>query len=199
MDPEEVQEMVDKALAEQQRKYAQQFKQSTLFSRNIKVDQMKATFKNPADKRAIGYLVDEEFDWKDFRIALSEITEDDQLLDVNNHREKFRNFGEFCLKFANMRSRKNSREMEAYQVANRSQYGWMTEKFYRQGELFAKDSDVWYENDELTADKKLSMLRNAEREAKYALVIFVRVLVSLGSFFPFFSKGSPPSRPSMEP
>ena len=125
--------------------------------------------------------------WKDFRIALSEITEDDQLLDVNNHREKFRNFGEFCLKFANMRSRKNSREVEAYQVANRSQYGWMTEKFYRQGELFAKDSDVWYENDELTADKKLSMLRNAEREAKYALVIFVRVLVSLGSFFPFFS------------
>lgn len=70
-----------------------------------------------------------------------------------------------------MRSRKNSREVEAYSVANKSQYGWMTEKFYRQGELFEKESDdVWYEKDDLTTDKKLSMWRNAEREAKYAMV-----------------------------
>ena len=70
-----------------------------------------------------------------------------------------------------MRSRKNGREVEAYSVANKSQYGWMTEKFYRQGELFEKESeDVWYEKDDLTTDKKLSMLRNAEREAKYAMV-----------------------------
>ena len=70
-----------------------------------------------------------------------------------------------------MRCRKNSREVEAYSVANQSQYGWMTEKFYRQGELFEKESeDVWYEKDDLTTDKKLSMLRNAEREAKYAMV-----------------------------
>ena len=70
-----------------------------------------------------------------------------------------------------MRSRKNSREVEAYSVANKSQYGWMTEKFFRQGELFVKESDdVWYEKDDLATDKKLSLWRNAEREAKYAMV-----------------------------
>lgn len=90
---------------------------------------------------------------------------------MNSNEEKFKEFGKFCLRFANMRSRKNSREIEAYKLANRSQYGWLAEKFYRQGELFEKDSgESWYETDELTADKKLSMLRTAEREAKYSLV-----------------------------
>ena len=91
-----------------------------------------------------------------------------------------------------MRSRKNSREVEAYSVANKSQYGWMTEKFYRQGELFEKESDdVWYEKDDLTTDKKLSMLRNAEREAKYAMVhciVWMSLTVFLHEIFFFLAK-----------
>ena len=98
-----------------------------------------------------------------------------------------------------MRCRKNSREVEAYSVANQSQYGWMTEKFYRQGELFEKESDdVWYEKDDLTTDKKLSMLRNAEREAKYAMVhciVWMSLTVFLHEIF-FFSKGSLQQPPS---
>ena len=171
MNAEEVQKIVDKALADQQKRVIQQLQQSTLFNRNIKIEQLKASFKNPADKRAIGYLVDEEFDWRDFTNAMKDISEKDELLEVGSNGEKFKGFGEFCLRFANMRSRKNAKEIEAYKVANKSQYGWMTEKFYRQGELFDKDSDDWYEKDELAADKKLSLLRNAEKEAKFALVI----------------------------
>ena len=95
---------------------------------------------------------------------------------MNSNEAKFKEFGEFCLRFANMRSRKNQKEVEAYKLANRSQYGWLTEKFYRQGELFEKDSgESWYETDDLAADKKLSMLRTAEREAKYSLVICTKL------------------------
>ena len=75
MDEAAVKAIVDQALAEQQKILTKQFQQSTSFNRNIKVEQLKASFKNPADKRAIGYLVDEEFDWKDFTNTLEAITE----------------------------------------------------------------------------------------------------------------------------
>ena len=100
MNDEQVRKIVDEALAAQQKMFIQQVQQSTMFNRTIKVEQMKAKFKNPADKRAIGYLADEEFDWKDFGNAMAAITADDQLLPVQENLEKFKGFGEFCLKFA---------------------------------------------------------------------------------------------------
>ena len=100
MNDEQVRKIVDEALAAQQKMFIQQVQQSTMFNRTIKVEQMKSKFKNPADKRAIGYLADEEFDWNDFRNAMTAITADDQLLPVQENVEKFAAFGEFCLKFA---------------------------------------------------------------------------------------------------
>ena len=84
MNDEQVRKIVNEALAAQQKLFTQQIQQSTMFNRNIKIEQLKAEFKNPADKRAIGYLADEEFDWKDFINALSDITQDNKLLDVEN-------------------------------------------------------------------------------------------------------------------
>ena len=58
----------------------------------------------------------------------------------------------------------------AYKVANESRYGWMTEKCYRQGEIFQEESgDVWFEKDDLTAEEKLESFREAEKSAKLAL------------------------------
>ena len=68
-----------------------------------------------------------------------------------------------------MRSRKNAKEIEAYHVANNSQYGWSTEKYYNQEDKFKTSggrSEPWYEKDELTVEKKLTKLRAAEKEAK---------------------------------
>ena len=87
-----------------------------------------------------------------------------------------------------MRKRKNQKETEAYKVAAKSQYGWLTEKwvirifslrfvviytifrYFRQGELFedSNSDQKWYEKDDLPAEKKLSLYRSAEREAKFA-------------------------------
>ena len=68
-----------------------------------------------------------------------------------------------------MRMRKNAKEIEAYYVANNSQYGWSTEKFYNQGDHFKTSSEKnepWYEKEELSVEKKLTKLRAAEKEAK---------------------------------
>ena len=100
MNDKQVRKIVNEALAAQQKLFTQQIQQSTMFNRNIKIEQLKAEFKNPADKRAIGYLADEEFDWRDFRNAMTSITADDKLLPVQENVEKFAAFGEFCLKFA---------------------------------------------------------------------------------------------------
>ena len=170
MDAKTVQWIVDKALAEQQKQFTEQFKEISVFQRKMKIDQMKASYKSPADKRAVGYLAEEEFDWKDFSDALQAITENDELLDVRTHAQEFARFGKFCLKFTNMRWRKNQKELEAYKVANKSPYGWMTEKFYRQEELFQKETDEhWFEKDDLNTEEKVALFRQAEKDAKFAL------------------------------
>ena len=170
MDAKTVQWIVDKALAKQQKQFAEQFKEMHVFRRKMQIEQRKASYKSPADKRAVGYLADEEFDWKDFSDALQAITENDELLDVGTHAQEFARFGEFCLRFANMRSRKNQKELEAYKAANKSPYGWMTEKFYRQGELFQKETDeLWFEKDDLNTEEKVDLFRQAEKDAKFAL------------------------------
>ena len=121
----EVQKLVDEALARQRK----QFLDNTEFSRNLRLEQVKASVKSPADKRAVSYLADEEFDWNDFFSALNDIvTKDNNLLEVKSNEERYYGFATFCVSFANMRKRKNLKESEAYKVANRSQYGWLTEK-----------------------------------------------------------------------
>ena len=46
MNDEQVRKIVDEALAAQQKLFTQQVQQSTMFNRNIKVEQLKAKFKN---------------------------------------------------------------------------------------------------------------------------------------------------------
>ena len=163
----EVQKLIDEALARQR----QQFLGNTEFNRNLRLEQIKASVKSPADKRAVSYLADEEFDWNDFFSALNDIvTQDNNLLEVKGNEERYHGFATFCVSFANMRKRKNLKESEAYKVASRSQYGWLTEKYFRQGELFesTESGQKWYEKEEISAEKKLALYRSAEREAKFA-------------------------------
>ena len=96
-----------------------------------------------------------------------------------------------------MRSWKNRREVKAYLVANKSQYGRITGKFFHQGELFEKDSDdVWYKKDDLATDEKLSMWRNAERGKIYNGTLNCMDIILHKIFF--FSKGSLLQSPSLD-
>ena len=158
------------AMAEQQKKMKRELDRTNEFAKNLMVEQAKGEVKSPADKRAVGYLVEEQYDIKELVSALKEVVVDNKVLDVEGNQEKFKQVVEACLIVANKRERKNNKEREAYKIASRSPLGWLAEKYYRQGEIFEDDSDeLWYEREELPKDKKLELLRGAEAQAKYAL------------------------------
>ena len=161
----QVQKMIQKAVEDERKKQADNLR----FGREMMIEQAKSKFKAPADKRAIGYLMEEEFDLKELLAGLCLVTgEDDNLLAVAENVDSYRKFAELAVISINMRCRKNGKEIEAYHVANNSQYGWSTEKFYNQGDSFKKNSDnPWYEEEELSVEKKLTKLRAAEKEAKH--------------------------------
>ena len=66
---------------------------------------------------------------------------------------------------SNMRTRKCKKELESYEIANRSIYGWQTEKYFND-DLFDSSSDTkWYEEEEEPPAKKMKRLREAEKAA----------------------------------
>ena len=167
-------------------------------SRKLRVDQKKAGFKNAADKRAVGFLYDLKFDVEDFFLNYKKVlNQDEQLLDVAENAEEVKKFLEFAEKFGNMLNRKITKEVEAYQVAKSSRYGWLAEKFFRQSETFSDfdtDAQKWYEVDEPSADDKVKKLRQAEKQAALEL----RQKKSLGQEFDH-PRGRKRSRWSWDP
>ena len=70
-----------------------------------------------------------------------------------------------------MRLRKRRVEDETYKVANEATFGWKAEALYRKEEIFADDDldgiEEWWQKPELSKEKKLEKLKQADREAKF--------------------------------
>ena len=99
-------------------------------TRKNRIDQEKQSYKEPADKRAAGFLMDSLFDAEDFFNVIRPLLDEEgnlkpDLLDEKD--EVLRNL----LSWGRLRKRKLSDEQEAYRLAKRSRYHWLTEKFYR--------------------------------------------------------------------
>ena len=108
-------------------------------TRKLRIDQEKSKFRQPADKRAIGFIMDLQYDMKDFMQSYTKLfTEGEELKPVANNVEAIEAFVKKCSSFGNKINRKLAKEMEAYNVANTSRYGWAAEKFFRQEDLFNK-------------------------------------------------------------
>ena len=139
-------------------------------SRKLRIDQEKSKFRQPADKRAVGFIMELQYDMKDFMQSFTKLfTEGEELKPIANNVEAVEAFVKKCSGFGNKMNRKLSREMEAYNVANTSRYGWAAEKFFRQEDLFSKtgvmqEETKWYEKDEVSPEEKVKKLRNAERQ-----------------------------------
>ena len=86
MDAKTLQWIVNKALAKQQKQFTEQIKEMNTFQQKLEIEQGKASFKTLADKRAIVYLVDEEFDFND---AMKSITVDNKLLPIQGNKAQF--------------------------------------------------------------------------------------------------------------
>ena len=64
-----------------------------------------------------------------------------------------------------MKTRKEKKELESYEIANRSPFGWVTESCYNDNLFESSDNTKWYEKVEESPAKKQKRLREAEREA----------------------------------
>ena len=64
-----------------------------------------------------------------------------------------------------MKTRKEKKELESYEIANRSPFVWVTESCYNDNLFESSDNTKWYEKAEESLAKKQKRLREAERAA----------------------------------
>ena len=141
-------------------------------SRKLVIDQQKAKFKNPADKRAIAFLLDVQYDLTDFHDGFKKLLDaEGNLKDVATNAALVEDFLKSVPVYGNKVFRKITREVESYNIANNSRYGWASEKFYRQEDTFVNNQGLdaapvrWYEQDDISKEDKVKKLHRAECQA----------------------------------
>ena len=172
MSKEEVQALIEennKLKDDQMRQILEASRADKLLARKLKIDTEKTKYEKPQDKRAVGFLTDSKYDVEDLMDAIRGLfNEEGELLDGNiAAKDKALSF---LVGWGDMRSKKLSKELEAYAISNRSRYGWLTEKFYRQEEIFKKEGDEWWKAEEATPSEKVSRLYKAENKARLSLI-----------------------------
>ena len=138
-------------------------------TRKMRIEQKKAGFRSASDKRSVGFLYDVKFDLEDFYVNFKKVVDDDDnVKDLEGNADNVKEFIKFCSSFGNKLNRKVMKEIEGYEVAKTSKYGWLSEKYYRQTDLFNDfdpEEQKWYERDEPSAEDKVKKLRQAEKQA----------------------------------
>ena len=147
--------------------------ETSKWARQLKIDKEKEHYKSLGDKRAMEYLLKEEYDLKDVKKALELITpatEGDPFITPHNHELVEATVATFA-EFLNMRIRKRKREEECYSIAKTSLYGWGTTSAFLDEGTFKDDdkSTEFWENPELSVEKKQEKLQKAERDVKWQL------------------------------
>ena len=130
-------------------------------ARQARIEQEKAKFPKAGDKRVIQFLLDTKNDLLDFQNCIKEFQDSDLTGSLSE------DFLKKCIFFNNKNIRRIGREIESYEIANNSKYGWLTEKLFRQNEVFDKQESTkaWYELPEPKAAEKEGKLKKAEKEA----------------------------------
>jgi len=152
---------------------AKTFAKNERWAKDLKINQEMVKYKSPADKKAVKYLMEEQFDLKELHSTLKTITPDDnsQPIITANNCQLVEATIKFVVDHLQMRLRKRSLEEESYRIARESTFGWMTEKRFRQDPIFVEedldDDSLWYQKPELSREKKAERLRTAERDVRF--------------------------------
>ena len=112
-------------------------KASLELTRNMRIEQVKGKFKDPANKRAIGNLMDLKFDCEEFETKFIKLVNPDKsLVDLVANKGEVENFLKFCALFGTKMIRKLKEEIECYEIANRSPHGWAAVKYFHEEGIF---------------------------------------------------------------
>ena len=125
----------------------------------------QSKFKSPGDRKAISYLLEEQFDLKELYNSAPVVT-------ATNVQQIEKTLGA-TVSFLQKRIRLRKVEEESYRVARDSTFGWKTEKLFRRDDTFRSES---YDDDlqpwevpEMSDEKKRERLRSADREIKFQI------------------------------
>ena len=108
----------------------------------------------PADRRAVQFIKDSQFDMLDFKEQLSKVLQEDgkSVKEGDAGKESIQSFMVFLQSWIKMRKRKSAAELEAYNVAKRAIGGWETEKIYNEtrNNFFSssKEREWWKREDD---------------------------------------------------
>ena len=145
-------------------------------SRKLVIDQAKAKYKTPADKRAVGFLLEMQYDLTDFHESFKSLLDTEgNLKDVAANADAVQKFLKQVPVYGNKVYRKITREVESYNIANTSRFGWASEKMFRQEDTFVNNEGLlaepvkWYEQDDISKDDKVKKLHRAERQVALTL------------------------------
>ena len=185
MNADEVKAIVSEALARQKAESAAELLElkeklefSNHWARDLKVKQEQAKFREPADKKAIGYLCNEKLDLDEASNDFMSMFGDESAEDGINttvteaNKEAVSNYLRKHFLALGKRIRFNKRETESYHVALASPGGWKTEKKYRADSIFASDdSTPWHLKPEPSTEKKMENFRRAESDVQKELAM----------------------------
>ena len=135
------------------------------YAQKMRIEQEMSKYKDPASKRGVQFIMGCQFDLENLLSLITPLFDEEGALLENKHEEKdiaLRAIRDWGID----REKKNRTEREAYAMSNRSRHGWLTEKFFRQDDIFLGEGE---ERAELTASEKVSRFRAAEAQAKYHL------------------------------
>lgn len=140
-------------------------------SRKMKITQEQQKYQDPASKRGVGFIIENSFDLMDLRQAAEPLVEEGEnkqaVIKESATEEEKDAFILFCVQYIRRRELKDEKEIEDYQMANNSRYGWLVPKFYAQGDMF-RGLDALDEVPEmLSTSEKISRFRQAETQAKF--------------------------------
>ena len=108
----------------------------------MKIIQEQSKFKSPGDRKAISYLLEEQFDLKELYDAFTLITPANNsapVVSATNVQLIEKTLGA-TVSFLQKRIRLRKVEEESYRVARDSTFGWKTEKLFRRDDTFRSEN-----------------------------------------------------------
>ena len=166
---EEAERMIDEALLRQRLLLEKEQKERLLLSRRMEMQEELREFNGrPADRRAVQFNKDSQFDMVDFKEQMSKVFQEDgtTIKEGDAGKESIQSFMVSLQSWIKMRRRKYAAELEAYQIAKRARGGWETEKIYNESRnnFFSSSKDrEWWKREEDSPAVKEKRFREAER------------------------------------
>ena len=164
----EAEQMIDEALLRQRLLFEKEQKERLQLSRRMEMQEELREFNGPADRRAVRFIKDSQFDMIDFKEQLAKVLQEDgqTVKEGDAGKESIQSFMVFLQSWIKMRKRKSAAELEAYNVAKRAIGGWETEKIFNESRnnffSSSKEREWWKQEDDSPAEKE-KRFRAAER------------------------------------